>query len=489
MLLPEFLQNYKSILTERLTYRKLGTVAALLDVFCLLLIFALVLKPTQHLISPLFAPLQSLVRRNTAYETFTFAPGSGYNKLTRIDYNGLSAVAFFDVPVNPDGSLQQYSNGYQTFRSSDFSYVQQSATTHKTKTVVTFTQGINKNIRAFLSDTSAQQTFIDEAIREVTETGIDGITIDFEYTGAVDPVYKQKYSAFVARTVEAFHKKLPHSQVNVAIPGAVAGNTLYDTFALASSADRVYVMAYTFAATETNGTERTAPLNGVNEKDYWNNVYAQVDALSQTVPASKLVIERAWYGNGTNFPSYDNGVPDDFVAPKNAMKLPLSEATIESMIAGVPSDAKAAARRNIPLIAKALNDEHILTPNVLAYALATIEHETAGTFEPIEEYGGRFSARRLGYEGGTNYFGRGFIQLTHLRNYKRVGQRIGMGEELVKNPELALNPEISAKILAAFFKDNGIARLASNGNFIAARQPINPDRNGWLVATLAYKFM
>src|SRR5207244_2761453 len=102
-----------------------------------------------------------------------------------------------------------------------------------------------------------------------------------------------------------------------------------------------------------------------------------------------------------------------------------------------PVSSQQAAQKNLPLIAKALEEEHILTPNVLAYALATIEHETAGTFEPIDEIKGRKSARRLGYEGGTNYFGRGFIQLTHLRNYKKVGERIGMGDDLVKNPTLA----------------------------------------------------
>jgi hypothetical protein len=141
------------------------------------------------------------------------------------------------------------------------------------------------------------------------------------------------------------------------------------------------------------------------------------------------------------------------------------------------------------IIAQALQNEGILTPEVLAYAMATIRHETAGTMKPIREYGGPQQAIKLGYSGGKNYYGRGYIQLTHDYNYKQIGERIGLGDELLKNPDLALNPEISAKILAAFFKDRGVATQAQSGNFIAARRPINPDNKGQSIAQNAYSYL
>jgi putative chitinase len=95
----------------------------------------------------------------------------------------------------------------------------------------------------------------------------------------------------------------------------------------------------------------------------------------------------------------------------------------------------------------------------------------------------------LGYEGGTDYFGRGFIQLTHLRNYQRIGQRIGMGDQLVQNPELASKPEVAAKVLAAFFKDNNVANLASSGDFVDARDPVNPDYYAYAIAKMALKYL
>lgn len=87
-----------------------------------------------------------------------------------------------------------------------------------------------------------------------------------------------------------------------------------------------------------------------------------------------------------------------------------------------------------------------------AYALATIAHETAWTFEPIIERGSRsyfdkYNAgtrigKRLGNteEGdGFKYRGRGFTQITGRSNYRKFG--------IEDNPEAALDPETAVHIL------------------------------------------
>ena len=162
-----------------------------------------------------------------------------------------------------------------------------------------------------------------------------------------------------------------------------------------------------------------------------------------------------------------------------------SNDVVESIVSQIPEKSKASARQNIPLIIDALQEQGILTPRVLSYALATIAHETAGTFQPIEEYGGRAQARKLGYKGGEDYFGRGFIQLTHDYNYDAMGKRLGV--DLLNNPQLALDPKTSARIMAVFFKDRNVANL-SETNFAAARNPINPDDRGPMIANNANKF-
>ena len=82
-----------------------------------------------------------------------------------------------------------------------------------------------------------------------------------------------------------------------------------------------------------------------------------------------------------------------------------------------------------------------------AYFLATVRHETAGTYQPIEEYGkgkGKPYGELVEYKGIPHgYWGRGFVQCTWLTNYLKMGKAIGMGDELAQHPEKMLEFEIS----------------------------------------------
>jgi hypothetical protein len=148
-----------------------------------------------------------------------------------------------------------------------------------------------------------------------------------------------------------------------------------------------------------------------------------------------------------------------------------------------------------------------------AYALATAYHETAHTMQPITEYGGPMYffrmydpygqrpkvAKRLGNTlrgDGERYCGRGYVQLTGRANYRRAGEKIGV--DLESHPELALNPEIAAKILvegmgAGWFTSHSCKSCMPNDLctpqiFSAARKIINGKDCAALIATYAMKF-
>jgi len=63
-------------------------------------------------------------------------------------------------------------------------------------------------------------------------------------------------------------------------------------------------------------------------------------------------------------------------------------------------------------------------------------------------YGGRMGNTEPG--DGYKYRGRGYIQITGKDMYKAIGDKIGV--DLVKNPDLANDPDIAAKIVPAFFQ-------------------------------------
>lgn len=449
-------------------------------------------QPAQRLISPVVSSLHTFYSVASAHipsESFAFVPDLAQNKFPSIDLDGLTHLSFFDIPLDEDGTLNRSSRGYLSFTSDQASELFDKARYQKTKIFLTLSALQPSVIEGVLNNPEAQEKLAADVLYEIENSDIDGITVDFEYPKGEGKEYQEKFTKFISFLTSTIHSKSPDIQVAVALPSSQVDKSLYNVKELSEVSDRIFLIASDFIVPEVKGNTHQNPVFGFDETEYFSKISKLLNSLAERIPSSKLVLERAWYGNGDQYPLYiPNNTPPNEKVTKAANPIQLDQDTVDRLTWGVPQKGKAGARKNIPLIAQALHEEGILDSNVLAYALATVEHETDETFEPIEEIGGKINARRFGYEGGSNYFGRGFIQITHLRNYRSIGQRIGMGDQLVKNPDLASTPYIAAKILAAFFKDNNVANLASQGRFIAARTPVNPDYNGRAIANLALKY-
>lgn len=147
---------------------------------------------------------------------------------------------------------------------------------------------------------------------------------------------------------------------------------------------------------------------------------------------------------------------------------------------------KANVQRYLPAVIEALKFYGIYSQSCLIAAIATIGTETPN-FAPIREIGSvtyftkmyekRLDLGNLFRGDGAKYCGRGLIQITGRANYKNYGDDLGI--DLVKNPDLALKPDISAKILALYFKNRKIHILADKGNWQQVRKAVNGGTNGW----------
>ena len=160
----------------------------------------------------------------------------------------------------------------------------------------------------------------------------------------------------------------------------------------------------------------------------------------------------------------------------------------------------------------------------VAYLLATAWRETARSMRPIKETvmphhkdknptdatvvarldkawkTGRLRDVKIPYwrfdDTGRAWFGRGYVQLTHKKNYQKAAAMVGA--DLLGNPSLALEPRIAARVLVEGC-DVGLftgTRLADYlpGDYVNARKIVNgldhafeiaADAEGWEAALKA----
>lgn len=155
-------------------------------------------------------------------------------------------------------------------------------------------------------------------------------------------------------------------------------------------------------------------------------------------------------------------------------------------IARIIGCKKQNVEQNWPHIKKALEEFGLTKTNTVIAVLATIGTEVS-SFKAINEYGGTSyftkmyeNRKDLGniYPGdGARFHGRGFIQLTGRHNYRAYGKKLKV--DLENNPELALDPAISARVLALYFKERGIDVSAGESNWEETRTKVNGGLNGF----------
>lgn len=152
-------------------------------------------------------------------------------------------------------------------------------------------------------------------------------------------------------------------------------------------------------------------------------------------------------------------------------------------------------KQHLPTVLDALVAAELTDKPMVLMCLATIRAETA-SFEPISEYLSRYNTSpdghpfdlydqrtdlgNVGLPDGERYKGRGYIQLTGRHNYSIHGKNIGLGTELVDNPDLANQSDIAARLLASFIKskERKIKEALLDDDLKRARRLVNGGRHG-----------
>lgn len=138
-----------------------------------------------------------------------------------------------------------------------------------------------------------------------------------------------------------------------------------------------------------------------------------------------------------------------------------------------------------------------------AYILATAWHETGPAssnlhMTPRREIWGPTPAQRR-YEGrvdlgniqpgdGKRFMGRGYVQITGRHNYHRASNIVG--RDLVKEPDLALDPAIAARIIVHGMVNGWFTgkKMADFDSYVNMRRVVNGTDRADLIAGYAEKF-
>ena len=157
---------------------------------------------------------------------------------------------------------------------------------------------------------------------------------------------------------------------------------------------------------------------------------------------------------------------------------------------------------NLPHVLAGLAEFGLTDRPMLLMAIATIAAETA-SFRPVDEGISRYNTspgghpfdlydnrRDLGNRGrpdGERYKGRGYVQLTGRDNYARIGRQLGV--PLEDQPELANDPAVAGRILAAFLKsrETRIKQALLEDDLRTARRLVNGGSHGLDAFTRAYR--
>jgi len=130
-----------------------------------------------------------------------------------------------------------------------------------------------------------------------------------------------------------------------------------------------------------------------------------------------------------------------------------------------PGDNPDTRNQNLDFILQAFQQKGLKDLHLLTATLATVRVE-CGRLIPISEHPSKYNTipggqpfslydfrKDLGNNGlgeGAQFKGRGYLQLTGRTNYQLYSNKIGLGDELVTNPEKMNDPDIAAKILVEF---------------------------------------
>jgi spore germination protein YaaH len=222
------------------------------------------------------------------HEVFGFAPYWTLGQSSGFDVSRISTFAYFSIPVNGDGSLQESGPGWNGFQSQQLSDLITRAHAVGDRVVLTVNSFDQNTLNQLTSSPTAPSTLASALLGALREKNLDGVNLDLEGTGDSD---QAGLTHLVTSVSDAIHGANPHYQVTMDTYASSAGdpNGFYNIRTLAPAVDGFFVMQYQLNL--QSGGSTTSPLTSTmfSDKD-------SIDQYLAAVPASKIILGMPYFG-------------------------------------------------------------------------------------------------------------------------------------------------------------------------------------------------
>ena len=214
----------------------------------------------------------------------------------KINLDTLTSISLFGIEIDGTGNIVTQSSdgevdgGWTMWQSNQLNTLIKRAKNQNIKVYLTLKSFSNKNIADLALNDEAQKTFISNSLYLVNSKNLEGINIDFEYTGEITSAIRKGFTRLITNLNSELKRQIPDSKLTIdtfLVSGSENG--IFEISALSNQLDAFVIMGYDMH-TPLGDPGPVSAMGGVT------NIVGYVQGYLEKVPADKLILAVPYYG-------------------------------------------------------------------------------------------------------------------------------------------------------------------------------------------------
>lgn len=282
----------------------LGSLGIIILALCSLWIYLLTTYPLSSPMKSAQYFAEHLINPHVQFNqrVLGFIPYWNLEAIQYIHPNEVSEINFFSLSVGSDGHILTTVNGQNDPGWNG--WIKQTTKDFITKAQImgdrvtlTIAAQDNQTIDNVLNSSTAQQNLISDIVTQVKKRKLNGVTIDFEYSGQADNALRQEFTYFSTQLATSLRQTNPHTILSLSImPLAAREQDLFDFAKLTPIYNQFIGMSYDYYGQSSDIAGPVAPMNGFKQGKYFFDVTTTYADYEKYIPKNKLIMGVPYYG-------------------------------------------------------------------------------------------------------------------------------------------------------------------------------------------------